>query len=184
VSKPKTIKTRIGAIFLNILKCLGLFLLILFFIPNELVSPIQKKDFIRIDSNSFWYYPWGESGVHKGIDIFCAKKAEVVAPIYGFIAKKGYGTISGNYVYLLGPKLRLYYFAHLDTILVDRYSYVSSGEVIARAGNTGNAQNSPTHLHFSIETILPYFWLRDKTAMEGHKKMYYLDPTEYLPKIY
>jgi peptidoglycan LD-endopeptidase LytH len=174
-------KKKLKFFLIRFLVVVAVLLLILFIIPNKLVSPVQQKDFVKIDPNSFWYYPWGESGVHKGIDIFCAKDADVVAPIYGVITKKGYGTISGNYIYLLGPKLRLYYFAHLDTIFVNKFSYVHKGSVIAKAGNTGNAQHTPTHVHFSIETVLPYFWLRDKEAMEGHKKMYYLDPTKYLP---
>jgi peptidoglycan LD-endopeptidase LytH len=174
-------KAKYLTFFSRFLKLFAVLLLILFIIPNNIISPIQEKDFVKIDSNSFWFYPWGESGVHKGIDIFCAEKAEIKAPIYGIIMQKGYGTISGNYIYLLGPKLRMYYFAHLDTIFVKKSSYVSQGKVLGLAGNSGNAKNAPTHLHFSMETIIPYFWLRDKNAMEGHKKMYYLNPLEYLP---
>jgi peptidoglycan LD-endopeptidase LytH len=173
-------RKKVFHIAFNFLKIAALIIMIQFIIPNKLITPIKSNDFIKIDSASFWYYPWGESGIHKGVDIFCKKNADVIAPIYGFITKKGYGSISGNYLYLLGPKLRLYYFAHLDTIVVNKFTWVAKGTVLGKAGNTGNAILSPTHLHFSIETILPYFWLRDKNAMEGHKKMYYLNPLKHL----
>ncbi len=149
-------------------------------LPNKVSSPIAKHDILKIDPESFWYYPWGEYGVHKGIDIFCLKNTKILSPISGFVISKGYGTISGNYIYIIGPKWHTYYFAHLDTIEVGLGSFVSRGDEIGRTGNTGNAANKPTHLHFSIQTILPYVWLYDNKDIEGWKKMFYLNPIKEL----
>lgn len=151
-----------------------------YLLPNRVSSPIAQNNIDKIDTQSFWYYPWGESGVHKGIDIFCNKGTDVEAPVYGLIVRKGYGTLGGNYVYLLGPKWRLYYFAHLDTILVEKFDIVSKGEILGKTGNTGNAINKPVHLHYSIETLIPYFWDYDETEIKAWQKTFYLNPTQYL----
>jgi peptidoglycan LD-endopeptidase LytH len=149
-------------------------------IPNNAVSPIEKNAITKIDPESFWYYPWGESIVHKGIDIFCDGGTNILSPVSGFIVNKGNGTISGNYIYILGSKWRTYYFAHMDTIFVNSPSYISKGDIIGKVGIGGNAKNKPSHLHYSIETLLPYFWLYDSKAVQGWKKMFYLNPKNYL----
>jgi peptidoglycan LD-endopeptidase LytH len=151
-----------------------------FLIPSNALSPIEKNNLTKIDPASFWYYPWGESGVHKGIDIFCDSGTLIKAPVSGFVIEKGYGNVSGNYIYILGPKWRTYYFAHADTVFIKKLSYVTKGDVIAKVGNTGNAKGKPFHLHYTIETIFPYPWLYDKKDIEGWRKMFYLNPNKYL----
>jgi murein DD-endopeptidase MepM/ murein hydrolase activator NlpD len=151
-----------------------------YLLPNNVSSPIAAKDIEYWDSLSFWHYPWGQSGVHKGIDIFCKKGTDALSPVSGFIISKGYGSIAGNYIYIIGPKWRTYYFAHLDTILVKQWSYVKRGDVVGKVGNTGNAIDKPTHLHFSIKTIFPYFWLYDRKAVQGWRKIFYINPERYL----
>jgi len=173
-------KNKIFIYIKLLLKVVTFVILIGFLIPNNFLSPIEKKNITKIDPESFWYFPWGESGVHKGIDIFCEEDTDILSPVSGFIYSKGYGSLSGNYLYILGPKWRKYYFAHLDTVLINNYSYVSKGGVIGKVGNTGNAVGKPIHLHFSIETIFPYFWLYNRNTLEGEKKMFYLDPMKYL----
>lgn len=161
---------------------LGLFLVIIigYLIPNNISSPIAVNDITKIDPESFWYFPWGESGVHKGIDIFCESGTDIFSPVSGIVIKKGVGTIAGNFIYILGPKWRTYYFAHMDTILVNGYKYINRGDIIGKVGSTGNAAGRPTHLHYTIETVLPYIWLYDNNAIDGWKKMFYLDPTKQL----
>ena len=151
-----------------------------YLLPNPISSPITINDIAKIDPESFWYYPWGESGIHKGIDIFCEKGTSIFSPVSGFVISKGYGSIAGNYIYLIGPKWRTYYFAHMDTMFVNLNEYISKGELIGRVGNTGNAANKPTHLHYAIETIFPYFWLYDQNAIQGWKKMFFLNPINHL----
>lgn len=151
-----------------------------YLIPNNTSSPITKNNITKIDPESFWYYPWGESGVHKGIDIFCEKGTDILSPVSGFVIKKGHGSVAGNYIYIIGPKWRTYYFAHLDTMLVKTYKYINRGDVIGKVGNTGNAADKPAHLHYTIETMFPYIWLYDTKSVEGWKKMFYMNPVKQL----
>jgi murein DD-endopeptidase MepM/ murein hydrolase activator NlpD len=164
----------------KILKFLIVVIIIGYFIPNNISSPITSNNVSKIDPESFWYYPWGESGAHKGIDIFAEKGTPVLSPVSGFIIKKGYGTIAGNYIYMLGPKWRTYYFAHMDTTFVYINKYVSKGDTIGKVGDSGNAAGKPSHLHYAIETIFPYIWLYEKNTIEGWKKIFYLNPGKYL----
>lgn len=156
------------------------FIVIGFLIPNNIASPIAPNEIDKIDPKSFWYYPWGESRVHKGIDIFCKKGTDILSPVSGFIIETGYSSNGGNFIYLLGPKFRTYYFAHMDTTFVSQYKYVSKGDIIGKVGNTGNADEKPHHLHYAIETVFPYVWLYDNKAVDGWKKIFYLDPSKTL----
>jgi peptidoglycan LD-endopeptidase LytH len=151
-----------------------------YLIPSNAISPIKKNAITKIDPESFWYFPWGESGVHKGIDIFCDSSTIITSAVSGIVIEKGYGKIAGNYIYILGSKWRTYYFAHLDTVLIKNYHFVTKGDVIAKVGNTGNAQEKPFHLHYTIKTLIPYPWLYDRKTIEGWRKMFYLDPNKYL----
>ncbi|RYY97322.1 MAG: M23 family metallopeptidase [Chitinophagaceae bacterium] len=151
-----------------------------YLLPLRVSPPVAYAGIQKIDRESFWYYPWGDTGVHKGIDLFCDRGTGVRAPAAGIVIRKGYGSVSGHYLYVLGAQWRTYYFAHLDTIFVDRGQYVSRETPLGTAGNSGNAAGKPTHLHFSIETLLPYPSRYDGRDIEGWKKMFYLDPVAEL----
>jgi murein DD-endopeptidase MepM/ murein hydrolase activator NlpD len=117
--------------------------------------------------------------VHKGIDIFAAMGTPVIAPTYGLVLFRGDIRLGGRVVFMLGPKLRLHYFAHLDSYDVYPGYLVSKGRKLGAVGDTGNAQGKPPHLHYSVLTLLPYPWLADGST-QGWKKMIYLDPFEVL----
>lgn len=85
----------------------------------------------------------------------------------------------GNYINLIGAKWRVYYFAHLDTISITPGEFVFKGTTIGKVGNTGNAVGKQDHLHFSIITLFPYFWLYDRTVSQGNLRMFYLNPEDY-----
>jgi hypothetical protein len=44
------------------------------------------------------------------------------------------------------------YYAHLDSQIAHEGQVVRVGDTLGLMGNTGNAQNTPTHLHFGIYT--------------------------------
>jgi peptidoglycan LD-endopeptidase LytH len=163
-----------------ILSILLLVILIGYVVPNKISSPIVLKDIEYWDSSSFWYYPWGVSGAHKGVDIFCKKGTNVISPVNGFVCSTGYGTVAGYYVYIIGSKWRTYYFAHLDTVVVEFGTYINRGELIGKTGNSGNAIDKPTHLHYSIKTIFPYFWNYDRKAFESWRKIFYINPIPFI----
>ncbi|WP_344397578.1 M23 family metallopeptidase, partial [Streptomyces asiaticus] len=91
--------------------------------------------------------------------------------------------IGGKIVFVLGPKWRLHYYAHLDKITVHVLNFVNHQSVIGTVGDSGNASGKSPHLHYSIETIIPYPWRIDKSR-QGWRKMTFLDPTVYLNEYF
>jgi murein DD-endopeptidase MepM/ murein hydrolase activator NlpD len=104
--------------------------LIVYYIYNpynfiEIHSPIKLHQIDKVDPHSFWHSPWGESGVHKGVDIFSGRGSIIYSAVKGIVFRSGYGTIGGHYVYILGVDCRLHYYAHLDTIIIEDNVLVS-----------------------------------------------------------
>jgi murein DD-endopeptidase MepM/ murein hydrolase activator NlpD len=147
---------------------------------KELPIPVSGATKENWDSKSYWHSPWGKSGVHKGIDIFSEQKTEIISPISGLIISAGYSENGGNHLYILGPKLRTYYFAHLNTQEKSSFTFVKKGEHLGAVGNSGNAIGSPYHLHFSIFSLLPIIKNYSRKGPSGWKKMFYLDPEKSL----
>lgn len=88
---------------------------------------------------------------HEGVDIFAKKGTPVIAPTDGYISKVGTSKLGGKVVWLQDRKRNhSYYFAHLDQQLVKAGARVSRGDTLGTVGNTGNARNTPSHLHFGI----------------------------------
>lgn len=148
-------------------------------IPESLIIPV--KDATKSDWNhqSFWYAPWGKSGVHKGIDIFASKHTPLLSASKGLVLFTGDLNLGGKVVVILGPKWRVHYYAHLETISTSGFSLVSASDSIGTVGDSGNAKGKQAHLHYSITTLLPYFWRVDRTT-QGWMKMFFLDPHEKL----
>src|SRR5690606_5210465 len=103
---------------------------------------------------TFWFEPWGRSGVHKGIDIFAAKGAPVVAPTYGLVVFRGEVPLGGRVVAMLGPKWRIHYFAHLQDFDAFPGMPVVAGSRLGGVGDSGNAKGKPAHLHYSVISLL------------------------------
>jgi len=152
-----------------------------FLIPQRFVIPVEGAKKGDWNEESFWYYPWGESVTHKGVDIFAKEGTNVVSSTSGFIVYKGEIGRGGLVVLILGPKWRLHYYAHLNEINIGWLNYAGKGEKIGTVGRTGNAKNTPPHLHYTILTIVPYPWRID-SDIQGWKKMFYLNPIEYMNK--
>ena len=91
----------------------------------------------------------------------------------------GKNRLGGNVVFVLGPKWRIHYYAHLDSIKADAFTLVSPKTEIGTVGTTGNAAGKPPHLHYTIKTIIPYPWRYEK-GIQGWRKMFYLNPIPYL----
>jgi peptidoglycan LD-endopeptidase LytH len=157
-----------------------LFIIIIgFLIPQNFIIPVENATKDNWDSETFWYFPWGQSIVHKGVDIFAEEGRNVLAATGGIVVSVGKTGNGGNIIYVLGSKWRVHYYAHLQVVETSLLSFVSMGQVIGKVGKTGNAITTPSHLHYSIETYIPYPWRWDSDIM-GWKKMFYLNPTDYL----
>ncbi|ELR72399.1 Peptidase family M23/M37 [Fulvivirga imtechensis AK7] len=140
------------------------------------VKGATSKDY---NGQSFWYYPWGRSVTHKGVDIFASGGTPVHSSTPGLVIYAGSVKVGGNVVLVLGPKWRLHYYAHLEKINTSTFSWLTSRDMIGTVGTSGNATGKPPHLHYSIVTPLPYVWRIDGDR-QGWKKMFYLNPIEYL----
>jgi peptidoglycan LD-endopeptidase LytH len=148
-------------------------------IPQAFMNPVRGADNKSYNSESFWYYPWGRSGTHKGVDIFAKEGTDVCSSTGGLVIFAGDIEVGGKVVLILGPKWRLHYYAHLKNINTGILAWASMNERIGTVGTTGNARGKPPHLHYSIATLIPYPWRIDKTR-QGWKKMFYLNPIDYL----
>lgn len=150
-----------------------------FLIPQHLSMPVQGANIKSYAQDSYWAYPWGKSITHKGVDIFAKAGTPIHPSTPGLVVYTGQISRGGNVVLVLGPKWRLHYYAHLQQIETHSLSIVGKHSEIGKVGNTGNAKGKPSHLHYSIRTIFPYFWRTDGSH-QGWKKMLYLNPIQYL----
>ncbi|MCW3102676.1 MAG: peptidase [Bacteroidetes bacterium] len=162
----------------KLLIALLLLLLTGFLIPNNMQIPVAGATKNSWNPQSFWYYPWGKSGTHKGIDIFAKEGTDVLASTSGIVLYKGELARGGNVIVVLGPKWRIHYYAHLKTFTTHFMAFVSRGEKIAEVGTTGNAKGKPPHLHYAYATVIPYVWRIDG-SIQGWKKMLYLNPGDF-----
>ena len=154
-------------------------LIIGFLIPQNLKMPVKGATKSDYNSKSFWFFPWGKSVTHKGVDIFAKKGTEINSSTSGLVLYSGEISMGGKIVIILGPKWRLHYYAHLNELKTSSLSLVNKKSTIGTVGTSGNAAGKSPHLHYSILTIIPYVWKIDSDK-QGWKKMFYLNPIEYL----
>jgi hypothetical protein len=148
------------------------------------------KEYARNDIGQGGFLPRGynfyDGNQHKGhaaLDIFVYDKnfdslddrtnqpILIAAPVDILILSVNTGWAAdsairgGNYIWAWNPSSDLlFYFAHLDSILVKPGALIRQGETIATLGRSGkNAfpKRSPTHLHFTVlkvsgSNLLPY----------------------------
>lgn len=90
----------------------------------------------------------GENEFHLGIDIAPTLDTSVFASSDGVIETVATGSSYGNYIKIRHNDSLETLYAHLSEVYVERGQKVSAGEVIARAGDTGDATG--VHLHFEV----------------------------------
>jgi peptidoglycan LD-endopeptidase LytH len=167
---PKTRKTMVVILIITVIGLL---------IPENFKMPVVGATKSSYNQASFWYYPWGKSGTHKGVDIFAKTGTPIISSTGGIVVYCGNISMGGNVVAILGPKWRIHYYAHLDRIKTSRFSFVGHNDTIGTVGTSGNAAGKAPHLHYTISTLIPYVWRIDKSP-QGWKKMSFLNPVEKL----
>ena len=99
---------------------------------------------------------WGadrsEGRGHSGQDIFAKRETPVRSATEGYVLHVGENRLGGKVVFVLGAGGRRYYYAHLDDFAADLKAgdYVTTDSLIGYVGTTGNAKNTPPHLHFGV----------------------------------
>ena len=79
------------------------------------------------------------------------KHSYAVAAANGVVTDVSENTLGGKVVSIRPDHSNLsLYYAHLDTQLVQEGQRVQAGDPIGLTGNTGNARNTVSHLHFGI----------------------------------
>jgi murein DD-endopeptidase MepM/ murein hydrolase activator NlpD len=94
-------------------------------------------------------------GWHHGADIFAPLGAPVLAVASGTVFSVGWNEVGGNRLWLRDGQGNLFYYAHLSafTPLAVNGNKVNAGDVLGFVGNTGDAQGTPTHLHFEVHPV-------------------------------
>lgn len=162
-----------------------------FVIPERKAMPCGTA--ASYNAASYWTWPWtrGKGGhPHLGVDIFGKIGTPVEAHTGGIVLQAGdWGGTAGNMVTVVGPKWRIYTYMHLDSVSVKVGEWLSVGEQIGTLGCTGNARNTPPHVHFEVITPIPYVWLYfDDYGKKGipskysWMKMFWLNPADHLPR--
>jgi murein DD-endopeptidase MepM/ murein hydrolase activator NlpD len=148
--------------------------------PAPLTQPVRGARHQDWNPHSFWYSPWGKSGVHKGIDIFAGKGETVMAAQSGLVLWHGEIKQGGKVVLILTRRGWLHYYAHLDSIRTRAGAWVVAGAPIGEVGTTGNARGKPPHLHYAVLALVPQPW-DVRWESQGWKRMFYQDPARLLP---
>lgn len=91
---------------------------------------------------------WGSYDFHLGLDIACPTGTSIKAADGGTVIKSGWSGSYGNLVAIRHDNGYVTYYAHNSSLLVSVGDKVYQGQVIARAGMTGNA--SGPHCHFEV----------------------------------
>jgi murein DD-endopeptidase MepM/ murein hydrolase activator NlpD len=109
---------------------------------------------------------------HHGDDIFAPLGAPILAVADGLVFSVGWNDVGGNRLWLRDAQGNEFYYAHLSafTPLAKNGHMVKAGEVLGFVGNTGDAQGTPTHLHFEVHPYSLLFMGYDGAV----------DPTPYL----
>jgi peptidoglycan LD-endopeptidase LytH len=162
---------------LKIFKILAVVLALGLCIPGRGAIPVQNATAQDWNTNSFWFAPWGKSGVHKGIGIFAPKGTRIISSTHGLVIFTGNIDMGGNVVAILGPKWCIHYYAHLDSINAKTLDFAGQGDIIGSVGVSGNAKNKPPHLHYSVMSLAPYPW-RFSLQTQGWKKMFFMNPSD------
>lgn len=153
-----------------------------FLIPDSPTIPVDRATKNDWHPKTFWFEPWGSSGVHKGMDIFARKGTKVLAATNLLVLYQGTVAKGGKVIVAIGPGWRIHYFAHLNEFATNAKRVYLAGEEMGTVGDSGNARGKPAHLHYSIMSLIPQPWRVD-VSTQGYKKIFYLDPGEYLAKV-
>lgn len=136
--------------------------------PDERIAMPVKGVRIKQVADT-WGAARSEGRRHSGQDIFAKRGTPVYSATSGYVLRVGEGNLGGKSVFVLGAGGRRYYYAHLDDFAADLKAgdFVTTSSLLGYVGNTGNAVNTPPHLHFGVygtgSAINPLTLLTDRT---------------------
>lgn len=95
-----------------------------------------------------WADPRSGGRSHAGNDLFSNEGVPLLAVDDGDV-RFGSDPLGGNIANLRSPDGTRYYYAHLVRFQGTN-RFARAGEIIGYMGRTGNAANTPVHLHFEV----------------------------------
>ncbi|HEU4851013.1 MAG TPA: M23 family metallopeptidase [Telluria sp.] len=117
--------------------------------PQVIFVPVSgvRREAVR----DTWHAARGAGRKHEGIDIFAKRGTPVRAATEGVVLRVGTNRLGGQVVWVLGPAGQRHYYAHLDRFADVRSGMrIEAGRILGYVGTTGNAANTPPHLHYGI----------------------------------
>lgn len=119
-------------------------------LPSRLPVPVHNVT--RKELRDTWGAARGQGRSHEGIDIMAAKGTKVYSATDGIIASLKGNNLGGTVIWIIGPSGSWHYYAHLSKHKrgISEGDVVKKGDLIGYVGNTGNARNTPPHLHYGI----------------------------------
>ncbi|HWB23768.1 MAG TPA: M23 family metallopeptidase [Gaiellaceae bacterium] len=146
-------------------------------VPQTITPPLTAGpyDFPVYGSSSYVdtfgaYRP--DVSFHHGDDIFGELGQPLLAVANGTLFSVGWNRVGGNRIWLRDAQGNEFYYAHLSAFssLAVNGRRVKAGEVIGFMGDTGDAEGTPTHLHFEVHPVSLLYLGYDGAV----------DPTSYL----
>ncbi len=109
-----------------------------------LVCPFPGSAFV--DS---WGDPRSGGRTHRGVDMYGPHGAPLYAVASGTVTVVNSG-LGGRGIWLHSDTGVGYYYAHLSGWAVNQGDRVTSGQLVAYNGDSGNAEGGPPHLHLQL----------------------------------
>ena len=117
--------------------------------PSSVQIPVMNVAKKEIPNS--WGFPRSGGRGHQGVDIFATRGTPVLSATEGIVIRVGTNTLGGQVINVLGPGRQVHYYAHLDRYGgFEEGDVVYPGNIIGYVGNTGNARDTPPHLHYGI----------------------------------
>lgn len=137
--------------------------------PKPVMLPVPVDGVGARQLRDTWDGARSEGRKHEGIDIFAKRGTLVLSTTEGIVTDVGTNRLGGLVVWVMGPGRQYHYYAHLDRYAdVEAGMRIPAGRVLGYVGNTGNAENTPPHLHYGVYemggAINPYPLLRTRPA--------------------
>jgi murein DD-endopeptidase MepM/ murein hydrolase activator NlpD len=117
-----------------------------------------------------WGAPRQNTGTHEGNDIFASAGTPAVAVCDGTLHRVGTNVVPGNRLWVKCDKGGdAFFYAHLAAFANGTRSGadIKAGEVVGFVGSTGDAEQTPPHVHFEVhpggwgnDAVNPYPFLR------------------------
>lgn len=117
---------------------------------KKLTMPVQDVEKKQIANT--WHAPRDSGRLHEGQDIFAPRGTPILSATEGYVAHIGDNSLGGQTVSVVGAGGRTYYYAHLDAYAphLAEGDYVTTQTLLGFVGTTGNAADTPPHLHFGV----------------------------------